>query len=107
MRLQTSHRYLNTKLLHKALTLGRNRAEQLHFQQQHKVLRPASGSQHRSTGQAVPLENTVLKGKIPLVCACVRATQLTHTWECLGLPFLGAHRKCGIQHGLGEGQEHI
>lgn len=106
VRLQTSHRYLNTKLLHKALTLGMNRTEQLNFQQQHKVLRPDSGSQQRSTGKAVPLENTVLKGKTHLLCACVKATELTHTWECLGHPFLGAHRKCGI-HYLEEEQEHI
>lgn len=91
-----SHRYWNTKLLNKALTLDMNRTEQLNFHQQDKVLRPDSGSQQRSTGQAVPLENPVLKGRIHLLCACVRATQLTDTWECLGLPFPGVHRKCGM-----------
>lgn len=107
VRPQTSHRYLNTKPCHKALTLGMNRTEQLNFQQQDKVLRPDSGSQQRSTGQAVPLENTVLKGRIHLLCACVKATQLIHTWECLGLHFLGAHGKCRIQQCLGDEQECI
>lgn len=95
-RLQISHRYWNTKLLNKALTLDMNRTEQLNFHQQDKVLRPDSGSQQRSTGRALPLENPVLKGRIHLLCACVRATQLTDTWECLGLPFPGVHRKCGM-----------
>lgn len=83
-----------------------NRTEQLNFQQQHKVLRPDSGSQQTPTGQVMPLENTVLKGEIHLLCACVKATN-SQTWECLGFPFLGAHRKCGIQHYLGDEQDSI